>query len=206
MLLGGILRIADALDRTHSAKIARAEASARQGDHHGAGRNDRPMGRRASNVQHPSATCCKWRRNGLSSVFPVKNKPIQVGVVGCGWIMRSMYVPTLLSLPDAIRVTAVCDLNEEAARASAEKFESATVFTDVAALLQEAKLDAVMVLTSEKVNAAMAQRGLKAGLPVYLEKPPAVSSPQLEELIAAETRSKTFVYTRLQPEAYAALR
>ena len=61
-------------------------------------------------------------------------------------------------------------------------------------MLREAKLDGVIVLTSEKVNAAVAQAVLQVNLPVYLEKPPAISSPQLEDLIAAEKRSKTFVF------------
>ena len=122
-------------------------------------------------------------------------KIVHVGVVGCGWIMRSMYTPTLLSLADRVRVTAVCDLNEEAARASAGQFENAAVFTDVRAMLRDAQLDAVLVLTTEKVNATMARLVLEAGLPVYLEKPPAVSSAELEKLIDAEARSKTFIYT-----------
>ena len=125
----------------------------------------------------------------------MKNKPPRIGVIGCGWIMRSAYVPTLLSLRDEIHLASACDLNETAARNAVEPFPGATVFTDVDAMLQAGNLDAVMVLTSEKVNAAMAQKILKAGLPVYLEKPPAVSSIQLDELIAAEVKSASFVYT-----------
>jgi virulence factor len=121
-------------------------------------------------------------------------KPIHVGVVGCGWIMRSIYIPTLLSLTDRVRVAAVCDLNEEAAHACGVPFHAA-VFTDIRAMLQETKLDAVMVLTSEKVNAIMARLILKANLPVFLEKPPAISSEELEDLIATEALGKSFAYT-----------
>jgi len=124
----------------------------------------------------------------------INHKPIHVGVVGCGWIMRSIYTPTLLSMPDLVNVSAVCDLNEEAAHASAAQFPNAAVFNDVRAMLQETKLDAVMVLTSEKVNAIMARLVLKANLHVYLEKPPAISSEELEDLIAIEAQSKSFVY------------
>jgi len=123
------------------------------------------------------------------------HKPIHVGVVGCGWIMRSIYTPTLLAMPDLVSVAAVCDINEEAAHASAAQFPGAVVFNDIRAMLQETKLDAVMVLTSEKVNAIMARLVLKANLHVYLEKPPAISSEELEDLIDIEAQGKSFVYT-----------
>jgi len=62
-------------------------------------------------------------------------------------------------------------------------------------MLQESKLDAVLVLTSEKVNAIMARLVLKANLPVFLEKPPALCSEELEDLIATEAQSKSFAFT-----------
>jgi virulence factor len=109
--------------------------------------------------------------------------------------MRSTYVPALLSLTEEFEVAAICDLNEAVAREVAKSFGSAVVFTDADQMLQAGGLDAVLVLTSEKVNAAMAQCVLKSGLPVYLEKPPAVNPVQLEELIEAEKRSSSFIYT-----------
>ena len=120
---------------------------------------------------------------------------IRIGIIGCGWIMQSTYTPTLQSLSDDFLVAGVCDLNETAAGDVAKSFAGAEVFTDADAMLAAAKLDAVLVLTSEKVNAAMAQRVLKSGIPVYLEKPPSVSSAQLAELIAAEEKSASFIYT-----------
>jgi virulence factor len=115
-------------------------------------------------------------------------------VIGCGWIMRALYTPAFLSMPQLTRVTAVCDLNESAASAIAKGIPGAAVFTDMDAMLQSGTFDAVLILTSEKFNAAVAQRVLKANVPIYLEKPPANDSAELEELIAAEARSQTFVY------------
>lgn len=124
-----------------------------------------------------------------------KTEPIRVGIVGCGGIMRSTYTDTFLSLTDVIHVAALCDLSAEALRDRAKHFPEAATFSDIDAMLRESKLDAVIVLTSEKANARMATIVLQAELPVYLEKPPATSSTELEALITAETQSKSFIYT-----------
>ena len=109
--------------------------------------------------------------------------------------MRSIYAPVLLSMPNLVRASAVCDLNESAAAAVAGQFTNTSVFTDAEAMLRKAGLDVVLVLTSVKVNARMARMVLRANLPVYLEKPPAVNSVELEELIAAEAQSPAKIYT-----------
>lgn len=121
--------------------------------------------------------------------------PLIIAVVGCGWIMRSIYAPVLLSLGHNVRVCAVCDLDADSVRAMAGRFANSAAFTEVAAMLKGAKPDAVLVLTSERATAGVAREVLKAGLPVYIEKPPAASSTELEELIAAEAHGETFAYT-----------
>jgi virulence factor len=120
---------------------------------------------------------------------------LRLGVIGCGGIMRLVYTPALQSLSQRARVAAVCDLNAAFAAESAGQFADAAVYADAKVMLREAALDAVLVLTSEKASARMARMVLEANLPVYLEKPPAVNSVELEELIAAETQSAVKVYT-----------
>jgi len=122
-------------------------------------------------------------------------KPIDVGVIGCGWIMRSIYTPVLLSLPDLVRVIAVCDLNEAAAQACAGPFAQAKAFTDIETMLRDTKPNAVLVLTDEKATAPVTRQVLLANVPIYQEKPPALTSSELEDLIAVEAQGSGFVHT-----------
>ncbi len=131
-------------------------------------------------------------------------KPLRIGVIGCGWIMRSTYVPTLLSLPEQAQVVAVCDLNAGLANEVAGHFANVAVFTDAKMMLKAAGLDAVLVLTTEKVNARMARMVMEANLPVYQEKPPAVNSAELEELIYCGSRQPDQGLYGVQPATYAA--
>jgi virulence factor len=121
--------------------------------------------------------------------------PLTIAVVGCGWIARSIYAPILLSLGDSVRVLAICDLDASAALAMAARFKGSTSFSSVAAMLEKTTLDAVLVLTSEGATAAVVVEILKAGIPVFVEKPPAMNSAELEELIKAEGLNQAFAYT-----------
>lgn len=121
-------------------------------------------------------------------------EPVRVGVIGCGHIMRSIYAPTLQSVAE-ICVVGACDLNLVAATETAAQFMGAKPYADARVMLIENRLDAALILTSEKVNAAVARLVLKANLPVYLEKPPAVHSAELEELIDAECSRPNKIYT-----------
>ena len=119
---------------------------------------------------------------------------LRIGVIGCGDILRSIYTPLLEGLAD-IDVVGVCDLNFAVAAGMTTRFPKATPYADARAMMSEIRLDAVLVLTPEKANAATARLVLGAGLPVYLEKPPAVTPAELEDLAAAESVSGSTIYT-----------
>jgi len=122
--------------------------------------------------------------------------PLKFALIGCGHIARDLYSRVIAELADQITVVALCDRNKAVAEELASKwFANARVYTTTTDMLQYEDLDAVMVLTTESANAAVAKEALAAGLPVYLEKPPAISVESLKDLIAAESHSKGCVYT-----------
>jgi virulence factor len=57
-------------------------------------------------------------------------------------------------------------------------------------MLSQEKLDAVMVLSTESANARIAMEVLSAGIPVFLEKPPALSREEFDRLRQVETRAR----------------
>ena len=122
--------------------------------------------------------------------------PLRFALIGCGHIARDLYSTVIAELADQITVVALCDRNRAGAQELASKcFANAHVYTTTGDMLKNEDLDAVMVLTTESANASVAKEVLAAGLPVYLEKPPAISVESLKDLIAAESCSKGCVYT-----------
>jgi virulence factor len=119
----------------------------------------------------------------------------RIGILGCGGIMQTIYSPIILSLSDQVQVAAFCDLNPLNLQRASHLFPNATVYQDAEQMLTTAELDAVMVLTSERVNAKMAELSLRAGITTYLEKPPAVSLTEFDALLETEALSTARLFS-----------
>ncbi len=119
----------------------------------------------------------------------MSEKRVRVGIVGAGNLSSKKIYPSLKYIPGA-RLTAVCDLDENKARRNAEKFGAEHVFTDIDKMLESKDLlDAVMICIGPEQHAQLAPKVLRAGLPVYTEKPPAADSAGALEVarVAKET-------------------
>lgn len=127
------------------------------------------------------------RSTNLSSGRP--SGGIRLGVLGCGGIFKNIYSPILLGLADKVTVTGVCDLNSRNAQLACDTFPQATAHRRPEEFLQSPDVDAVMVLTSETANASTAALALTADMPVYLEKPPALTPHEFSALRTAEEES-----------------
>jgi virulence factor len=130
----------------------------------------------------------------ISSV-PAVRPLLRIGVIGCGFIFRSIYSPLLQSLGDRVQVAGVCDVQPDSLRQAAEIFPGTRVYTRAEELLEREELDAVLVLTPEVYNAPTAALALEKNLAVYLEKPPAVSHAEWTDLKNKEARSEGWIYT-----------
>jgi len=102
-------------------------------------------------------------------------KKVRLGIVGAGGLSTKKIYPSLTYI-DEVKLEAICDLDESKARRNAEKFGARLVFTSIEKMLEEAELDAVIICIGPEQHAKLAPVVLKAGLPVYTEKPPAVDS------------------------------
>ncbi|MGX7826350.1 Gfo/Idh/MocA family protein [Actinokineospora sp. 24-640] len=94
---------------------------------------------------------------------------VRVGVVGCGMIAQLTHLPYLKELPELFSVAAVCDLDIDLARAVAERFAVPAAHGSVGAMLDAERLDAVLVLTQDHYEPAVA--ALARGLHTFTEKP-----------------------------------
>ncbi len=106
---------------------------------------------------------------------------IRIGIIGTGSISHFHMVGYRAS-SDIAQVTAVCDLNEDRARAFAEKYGVPHVYTNYEDMLREAPLDAVSVTTWNNAHAPATIAALKAGKHVLCEKPLAMNAMQAQEM------------------------
>ena len=115
-------------------------------------------------------------------------KPFRLGIIGAGNLSSRRIYPCLHSIDDLL-LAAVCDLDEAKAKRNAQKFGGERVFTDHRRMLAEANLDAVVVCVAPQTHEPLAIEVLQAGLPVYTEKPPAVTAAGARRMLEASRRA-----------------
>ena len=111
-------------------------------------------------------------------------------LVGCGEHSLENLIPSLASIPNA-QVVAVCDPEPMAQAAAARWFPSAAKHGEYsAALLLDAT--AVVAAATPQVHERVARDCVVAGKPIFLEKPPTITTAALSEL-AVEAERKAIV-------------
>ncbi|NLC56607.1 MAG: Gfo/Idh/MocA family oxidoreductase [Armatimonadetes bacterium] len=108
---------------------------------------------------------------------------IGFGIIGCGGISNVHL--TALSKRDDARVVCVADVNPEAAKAQAERYQVAKWVTDPAELVAMPEVQAVVVCTPTFRHAEGVLAAAAAGKHVLCEKPISLSLEEADQMIAA---------------------
>lgn len=114
--------------------------------------------------------------------------PFRLGIIGAGNLSSRRIYPCLHYVED-LTLAAVCDLDETKARRNAQRFGAEQVFSDHRRMLAEAHLDAVVVCVAPQAHEALAMEVMEAGLPVYTEKPPAVTANGARRMLETSRRT-----------------
>lgn len=109
---------------------------------------------------------------------------VRVGLIGTSYWADQLHLPAVAS-HDAGTVVAICGRDRERAELLAEKYGVPSVYTDYQAMIDRARLDAVIVATPEDLHHPMTMAALKAGKHVLCEKPMARTAAQSQEMLTA---------------------
>ncbi|MEO0793123.1 MAG: NAD-dependent epimerase/dehydratase family protein, partial [Pseudomonadota bacterium] len=112
----------------------------------------------------------------------MRNQVIRTGFVGAGYISK-WHAQAIGQLPN-VKLVAVCDRSESAARGLAEP-HGAKAFTSLDEMIAANECDAVHLLTPPVTHHPIALQCIAAGLHVLIEKPFAVSVQECEEISEA---------------------
>lgn len=112
---------------------------------------------------------------------------LRVGFIGCGSHAFRNIFPTFQFNP--IRLVATCDLDEKKAQAFARQFGAERHYSDHHQLLASDDIDAVFIVTNYDQHGRpryvnLAADCLRAGKHVWIEKPPAATTGDIESLQA----------------------
>ena len=134
----------------------------------------------ASLPERATPTVGRPRRMDASS--RPTNRPLSVGFIGAGNYASSMLLPHLAGRED-VRLAHVATKRSLSSVNAQKKFGFAAVGTDVEALLQDDSVDAVFIVTRHSSHADLVCRALRAGKAVFVEKPLALTTEQLDGVL-----------------------
>ena len=119
---------------------------------------------------------------------------LRIGVLGCGHLAQKGVLSHLVcdDFRQHAEVVAACDVVAQRAQTVAKRFNIRQHYADVDAMLAQAELDAVLVLTPVQHHYANTMTCLRAGKHVYVQKTMALTSEQAQEMVStAKTRGLT---------------
>ena len=130
--------------------------------------------------------------------------PVKLALIGCGGIASNRHVPGYATIkqhePDLFDLVAVVDANKTSAEAAAKMASEwqktpPKVYTDVAQLLQNEKIDAADICTPHFLHHSVGIQCMEAGVNVQIEKPVGVTARATQQLIAASKRTGKILAT-----------
>ena len=130
-----------------------------------------------------------------------RQKPLNVGVVGCGYWGPNL-IRNFSSLSN-VSVRAVCDTSQDRLAHMKRLYPSIQkAVTDYEGLVGDAGIDAIAIATPVHLHHRLGMRSLKAGKHTFIEKPMASSVAECQDLVDLARQRKltlmvghTFIYT-----------
>jgi len=109
---------------------------------------------------------------------------IRMAIIGAGGFAKGMHLPNLQTLSEDYHIQAIVSRTGHNANATAKQFKANYASTDYEQILNDKKVDAVLITTRHNLHADMTLRAIKAGKHVLVEKPLATNQDELQKIIA----------------------
>jgi|LGOV01.1.fsa_nt_gb predicted dehydrogenase/threonine dehydrogenase-like Zn-dependent dehydrogenase len=123
-------------------------------------------------------------RNPNLRTRPVKAGRIQLAVVGAGGFAKGMHLPNLQTMANKYKIHAIVSRSGHNAQTTAAQYEADYATTDYQRVLEDKRVDALLIATRHNLHADMTLSALKAGKHVLVEKPLALTTEELDQIEA----------------------
>ncbi len=105
-----------------------------------------------------------------------------IGVIGCGSIAQIAHFPSIAKRDD-IELVAVCDADEKRAEEIGGKYGAKAFYTDYRKMLDEVKMDAVIIATPNNWHRNQVFAAAEHGVNILVEKPMAVTNKEAWDMV-----------------------
>lgn len=115
------------------------------------------------------------------------NGTLNWGIIGCGDVCEVKSGPAFNKVTNS-KLVAVMRRNIDKAKDFAQRHGVPKYFGDAAELVNDPEVNAIYIATPPSSHEAYLEMALKAGKPVYVEKPVAVNSTSVQRMIEMEKK------------------
>ncbi len=116
-----------------------------------------------------------------------KRRNLRAAVVGCGALARSVHLPNLKENP-RVELAVTCDIDFEKARECCELYGAERAESDWRRLIDDPDIDLIILVTHTELRGELIVPALRAGKPVYTEKPLTTDREELLEIVRTSTQ------------------
>ena len=109
------------------------------------------------------------------------------GIIGCGDVCEIKSGPAFSKVPHS-KLVAVMRRNRDKAKDFAMRHGVPNFYTDALELIQDKEVNAIYIATPPSSHEAYLELALKAGKPVYVEKPVSINAASVTRMIAMEEK------------------
>lgn len=115
-------------------------------------------------------------------------EPVSIGIIGCGSVMQHAYFPLLVNEIARGRAAPpkVCDLEADRLAEVQDQYRVSGATQDSDEIITDDSLDVVVILTSMAEHGRLAERALRAGRHVLVEKPISTDLDEAARLVELE--------------------
>jgi predicted dehydrogenase len=118
---------------------------------------------------------------------------INWGIIGCGDVTEKKSGPAFNLVNDS-KLVAVMRRDSEKARDYAERHNVPKWYDDAEALINDPDVNAIYVATPPNTHAKYAIKAMRAGKPVYVEKPMAIDEMACREMLSVSNSTGVPIY------------
>ena len=105
-----------------------------------------------------------------------------------GEVAQLMHIPILSDMREDFTITAISDVSPSLTAHIADKYRIKETFLDAGALIEKSGVDLVFVFSPDQYHCQYIKQALEAGKHIFVEKPAALFSGELEELIKTKDK------------------
>jgi predicted dehydrogenase/threonine dehydrogenase-like Zn-dependent dehydrogenase len=118
----------------------------------------------------------------------LKSSVVRIGVIGAGSFATNEFLP-LLAKQDGLMMSGIASASGVNANALGKKYGFSTCTSDAMSIIDNDNIDCVFILTRHDTHASLTAAALRAGKHVFVEKPLALNTVELDDVEAAQKES-----------------